>query len=92
MPQIALVTHQHDDDVSISVVSEFLQPSRDVLVCLVFADVVDEEGTNSASIVGRRNGTVPFLARSIPDLCLDRLGVDLDRPRSELDADGRLGI
>lgn len=50
--QIALVSDKHDDDVGISVISQFLQPPGDVLVCLVFADVVDEEGTDSSSVVG----------------------------------------
>lgn len=92
MPQIALVAHQHDDDVGIGVVPELLQPPRDVLVGLVFADVVDEEGPDGATVVGRGDGTVPFLAGRVPDLCLDGLGVDLDRPCGELDADGRLGV
>ena len=48
-------------------------------------------------IVRRRRGTYckgveSFLARRVPDLRLDRLGVDLDAARRELDADGRLGV
>lgn len=42
MPQITLVPHQHDYDVGISMIPEFLQPPLNILVCLVFADIVDE--------------------------------------------------
>jgi hypothetical protein len=58
----------------------------------VLADVVDEQGADSAAVVGRRNGAVPLLACCVPDLSLDRLGVNLDGTRGELDADGRLGV
>ncbi|KAL3300432.1 Ras-like protein Rab-11B, partial [Colletotrichum asianum] len=71
---------------------QLLQPSRDVLVCLVLADVVDKEGADSSSVVGGGNGAVSLLAGGIPNLCLDRLGVDLNGSGSELDADCRLGV
>lgn len=90
MSQIGLVSDQHDDNVTVGMVSQLLEPSSDVLVCLVLADVVDEQGTDSAAVVGRSDGTVAFLASSIPDLSLDGLVVDLDAACSELDTDGRL--
>lgn len=40
MPQIALVTNQHDNDVAISMVPKLLKPARDVLVSHVLRDVV----------------------------------------------------
>lgn len=92
MPQIALVADQHDDNVGVGVVAELLQPPRHVLVCLVLADVVDEQGADSATVVCRRDGPVPLLARRVPNLCLDGFGIHLDGPRGELDADGRLGV
>lgn len=70
VPQIALVTNQHDDDIGISVVAQLLKPTVDILVGLVLADIVDEEGTDSATVVGRSDGTVPLLTSGIPDLCL----------------------
>lgn len=51
MPQIALVTDEHDDDVGVRVISQLFQPSRDVLVGLVFANVVDEESAHSAAVI-----------------------------------------
>lgn len=50
--QIGLVSNQHDDNVTVGVVSQLFEPSGDVLVCLVLADVVDEQGTDSAAVVG----------------------------------------
>jgi len=88
--QIGLVSDQHDDNVTVGMVSQLLEPSSDVLVCLVLADVVNEQGTDSAAVVGRSDGTVAFLASGIPDLSLDGLVVDLDAACSELDTDGRL--
>ncbi len=90
--QIALVAHQHNHNVGVGIASQLLQPSRHVLVRLVLADVVDEQRTDSAPVVGRRDGAVPLLAGRVPDLGLDGLRVDLDGACRELDADGRLGV
>jgi hypothetical protein len=92
MSQIALVTHQHDDNVRVGMVAQLLEPPRNVLVCLVLADIVDEQSADGTPVVRGRDGAVPFLAGSVPDLCLDGLGVDLDRPGGKLDADGGLGV
>lgn len=92
MPQIALVSDQHDNDVRVGMVAQLLQPPCDVLVGLVLADVVDKQGSYGAAVVGRCDGAVSLLARCIPNLCLDRLGVHLDGAGGELDADGRLGV
>lgn len=92
VPLIGLVAHEHDDNVAVRMVPQLLQPPGHVLEREALADVVDEERADSAAVVGRGNGAVPFLARSVPNLRLDGLVVDLDRPRSELDADGRLGV
>ena len=92
MPQIALVSNQHDDDVRVSVVAQLLQPPCDVLVRLVLADVVDKQRADSATVVGGCDGAVSLLAGGIPNLRLDGLRIDLDGPRGKLDADGRLGV
>lgn len=92
MSQIALVSNQHDDDIGVGVVSELLKPSCDVLVGLVLADVVYKKGTDGATVVCGGDGAIALLASRVPDLCLDRLGINLDRPGSKLDADGRLGV
>jgi hypothetical protein len=92
MPQITLVTDKHNDNVCVGVVPQLFQPSADILVSLMFADVVDEQGTDGTAVVRRGNGAVAFLARGVPDLRLDRFGVDLDRSGGKLDADGGLGV
>ena len=92
MPQIALVSDEHDDDVGIGVVPQLLQPPCDIFVGLVLADIVDEKSADGAAIVGRGDGAIPLLARRVPDLRLYSLRVDLDRSRRELDANSRLGI
>lgn len=78
VPQIALVTNQHDDNIGVSVIPQFLQPTVDIVVSLVLADIVDEEGADSATVVSGGNGTVSLLTSGIPDLCLDGLRVNLD--------------
>lgn len=92
MSQIALVSDQHDHDVGISMVPQLLQPPVDILVGLMFANVVYEESPDRTTVVSRRDGPVPFLTSSIPNLSLNRLGIHLDRPGSELDSDGGLGV
>lgn len=92
MPQIALVSDQHDDDVRVGMVAQLLQPPGHVLVRLVLADVVDKERADCATVVCGRDGAVPLLAGRVPDLGLDGLRVDLDGAGGELDADCRLGV
>ena len=92
MPQITLVTDQHDDDVGVGMIAKFLQPPVDIVVSLVLTDIVDEKSTDSTPIVSGGDGTVTFLTSSIPNLSLDRLGIDLDRAGSELDTDGGLRV
>lgn len=90
--QIALVSDQHNHNIGVGVLSQLLQPPRDIFVGLMLADIVHEEGTDSATVVGRGDGPVALLTCGIPDLCLDGLGVDLDRSSRELHTDGRLVV
>lgn len=90
MPQIALVTDEHNNNVGVGMVAQLLEPPGDVFVCLVLADVVDEQSADCATVVCGRDGAVTLLASSIPNLGLDRLGVDLNGTGGKLDTDGRL--
>lgn len=92
MSQIALVTDQHDDDVTVGVVPQLLEPPGDIFVGLVLADIVDQQCSNSSAVVGRSDGAVAFLTGGVPDLSLDGLCVDLDAAGGELNANGRLGV
>lgn len=49
--QIALVSDKHNDNVGIGMVTELLQPTSNVDIGGVFGDVVDEKGTDCASVV-----------------------------------------
>ena len=51
MFQIALVSDEHDHDVGIGVVTQFLQPPRNVDVGSMFGDIVNEKSTNCAAVV-----------------------------------------
>lgn len=73
MSQIALVPNQHNDNVGVGMVPQLLEPSCDVLVGLVLADVVNEESADSTSVVGGSDGAVSLLASGIPNLGLDCL-------------------
>jgi len=92
MPQIALVSHQHDNDVCVGMVAELFQPACDVLVGLVLGDVVDEKCADSATVVGAGDCAVALLAGGIPDLGFDGLVVDLDAAGGKLDTDGGLAV
>ena len=58
----------------------------------MLADVIYEQGADSTAVVSRGDGAIALLTSSIPDLCLNRLGVDLNGTSSELDTDSRLGV
>ena len=92
MSQIALISDQHDDNVRVGVVPQLFQPPVHILVGLVLADIINQEGTDGTTVVGRGNGAVPFLTGGIPNLSLDGLGVDLDRTGRKLDTDSGLGV
>jgi len=79
VPQVRLVTNQHDDDVGVGVVPELPKPPLDVLVCEVLGDVVDEERAHGPPVVGGGDGAVPLLPRRVPDLGLDGLPVNLEQ-------------
>ena len=92
MPQIALVSYQHDDNVGIGMISKLLQPPRDIVIGLVLADVVNQQRSHCSSVVCGCDGSVAFLTSGVPDLRLDGLRVDLDGAGCEFDTDGGLGV
>ena len=49
--QVALVAHQHDDDVVVGVVPQLLQPALHVLVGQVLGDVVHQESPHRTPVV-----------------------------------------
>lgn len=51
VPQVALVAHQHDDDVGIGVVLQLLQPALGVFVRQVLGDVVDQQSPHGPPVI-----------------------------------------
>lgn len=60
--QIALVTNKHDHNVVIGVVAELLEPAANVLISSMLGDVVDQQSTDSSTVVSRSDGTVTLLS------------------------------
>lgn len=57
--QIKFVADEHDNNVGVSVVSQFLQPPFNVFKGGVPGDVVDKQCTNSTTVVCVGDGSVP---------------------------------
>lgn len=51
-------------------------------------DIVHEQNPHGAPVIRRGDCAEALLARSIPDLQLDALAVELNSPDLEIDADG----
>ena len=85
--QIALVSHQHDNDIAICMIPQLLQPPRHILIRLMLADIVNKERTNSTTVVRRGYGAITLLTSSVPDLSFDCFGINLDATSGEFDTD-----
>mmetsp|Transcript_81683 Transcript_81683/g.189727 ORF Transcript_81683/g.189727 Transcript_81683/m.189727 type:complete len:233 (+) Transcript_81683:192-890(+) len=92
MSQVPLIPYEHDDNVWIGVVAQLLEPPLKVLEGHPLGNVIDEQRTHSSSVVRTRDGPVPLLPRSVPDLCFDDLAICRDALGCELNTDGRLGL
>lgn len=68
------------------------EPLLNVVEGLRFSDVIHEERPDSIPVVGVRDGSVPFLASSVPDLCADLLILDLNVPCREFHSDSGLRV
>lgn len=66
-------------------IAQLLQPPGHVVVGLMFANIVNEQGSDGTTVVGGGDGAVTLLAGGIPDLSFDCFGVDLDRTCGEFD-------
>ena len=66
--QIALLAHQHDNDVAFSVVTQLLQPALHIVLCQVLGNVIPQQRTQCTVIVSRGDVAVALLASSVPTL------------------------
>jgi len=87
-----LFSDQHDHNVTIRMISQFFQPSCHILICLVFANIVHQQCSDSTSIVGRSDGSIPLLTGCIPDLRFDCFGIDLNAAGGKFDTDSGLAV
>lgn len=60
--KIGLVADEHDHNVLVRVVAQLLEPAGHVLVGRVLGNVVHEESTDGAAVVGRGDCAVALLA------------------------------
>lgn len=73
-------------------VPQLLQPSCNVFVGLVFANIVDKQSSDRTSVIGRCDGSISLLPSGIPNLCLDRLCVYLNGSGRKFYTDSGLGV
>ena len=92
MPQIALVSHQHNHNIRVRMIPQLFQPPLHILVRLVLADIIHQQCAHGTAVICAGDGAVAFLARRVPDLGFDGLGIDLDGAGCEFDADGGFGV
>ena len=71
---------------------ELIEPATDVLERRGASDVVDDEGSDGAAVIGGGDGAEAFLAGGIPNLSFDFFVVDEHALSLELDADGGFGV
>eukprot|EP01083_Nonionella_stella_P070133 187485_1 len=90
--QIRLISDEHYDNIGLSMISQLLQPTLDILKGGVLANVINEEGTNCSAVVGGCDSAITFLSGGIPDLGLDGFSLCLDGFGGEFDANCGFGF
>ena len=88
--QVCFVSNKHDHYVRVAILSDFLQPSCQVVECLLAGDVIHKQGPCCTSVVAPSDGLERLLACSVPNLQLDVLVVNLDGPGTKLYANGEV--
>lgn len=86
---VRLVADEDLGDAFAGVLFDVGVPCAHVLKRLLVGHVKDKQDAHRTSVVGCRDGAEPFLSRSVPDLQLDALPVQLDRADLKVNADGR---
>eukprot|EP00632_Arachnochrysis_sp_CCMP2950_P005168 CAMPEP_0185700974 /NCGR_PEP_ID=MMETSP1164-20130828/8228_1 /TAXON_ID=1104430 /ORGANISM="Chrysoreinhardia sp, Strain CCMP2950" /LENGTH=465 /DNA_ID=CAMNT_0028367945 /DNA_START=337 /DNA_END=1731 /DNA_ORIENTATION=+ len=87
--EVALVAHEKLLHVLARVAVDLVEPLLDVVERLEVRHVEDDDDAVRAAVVRRRDRPEPLLTRGVPDLQLDRLALELDRPDLEVHPDGR---
>lgn len=90
--QITLVADQDDGYFFVSVVPHFLQPLPYRLEGVSTGDVVNEQHPDGLPVVRIRNGSIPFLTGSVPDLGPNQDVLNVDGVRGELNSNGGVRV
>ena len=90
--EISFIANQNDENGLISMTTWLFQPSGYVVKTLAFSYVINQHCVNNTPIIRTCNGSVSFLASSVPDLSLDTLASDDEGSSLELNPDCSLGI
>ena len=67
---------------------DFFQPIADVIETFGRRGIVHHNDAIRTAVIGRCDGPEPFLSRGIPNLQLDRLIVNFDRPETKIHTNG----
>ena len=86
--EVALVAHEHNADIIVGELLDFLHPLLDIIESLSVGHIKNYDDSVCASVVARCEGPKPFLARSVPYLKLDVLLVHFDILDLEVHSDG----
>eukprot|EP00531_Pseudo-nitzschia_arenysensis_P013583 CAMPEP_0116145440 /NCGR_PEP_ID=MMETSP0329-20121206/16591_1 /TAXON_ID=697910 /ORGANISM="Pseudo-nitzschia arenysensis, Strain B593" /LENGTH=178 /DNA_ID=CAMNT_0003641039 /DNA_START=390 /DNA_END=925 /DNA_ORIENTATION=- len=86
--QIGLITDQELVDVFGRVSVNLVQPLLYIVEGFLVSDIVDDDNSVGAAVIGRCNGAESFLSSGIPDLELDCLSVQFNRSDFEINTNG----
>ena len=71
LDEVNLVSHKHNADILLSWIKQGLKPVLDILKGLSVSNVIDDQTSEGLSVMCHGDCSVLFLARRIPELCLD---------------------
>ena len=62
MPQVTLVSNEHDDDVVVSVITQLFEPPFNILICQMFCYVVYQQRADCPAVVTAHSNRMRSLA------------------------------
>lgn len=77
--QVGLVPDQHDDNVGVGMVPQFLEPPFHILQGRRLRNIVHQEGSEGSPVVGAGDRPIPFLACRVPYLSFHTSPLDLTK-------------
>ena len=86
--KIRLVADKELDDVFVAVLIDFGKPVFDILERLSVSDVINEDDSVGALVVGSGDGFESLLSGGVPDLKFDGVSSSFEGSDLEIDTDG----